>query len=271
MTGAHWRTTALAAARHEVLRRVGGTSKRWAAWRAAVTVIAGEEAHPSISRRQPMLGLGSRRSPRAGRRPGPDARPSLAGRSRRLRGPTIVCAQAGNVNTGAFDPLVSRPTHTTRRLGAHRRRVRPLGGGVAGISAISCAAADADSWTTDAHKWLNVPYDSGLVVVRHPAAHRAAMSQTAAYLIAAHGENATDWTGRRKPHAARESFRYMRCCARSAGQGRRARRAVLWPCGEDGRPPARQPGVTVLNDVVLNQVLVRFVAPTMSGGNITDR
>ena len=118
--------------------------------------------------------------------------------------------------------------------------------------------ADADSWTTDGHKWLNVPYDSGIVIVAHPAAHRAAMSQTAAYLTPGEGDQRDG----------------MRLDARSLAPGRAVPiYAVLRTLGRSGladlvdrccrlashgRSSSSQPGVQVLNEVVLNQVLVRF-------------
>jgi glutamate/tyrosine decarboxylase-like PLP-dependent enzyme len=117
----------------------------------------------------------------------------------------------------------------------------------------------ADSWTTDGHKWLNVPYDSGIVCVAHPAAHRAAMSQTAAYLIRAEGDarDGMDWT----PEASRRA-RAVPIYAVLRTLGRRGvEELVLRCCSLATRMADRlrgAAGVTVLNDVVLNQVLVRF-------------
>jgi glutamate/tyrosine decarboxylase-like PLP-dependent enzyme len=131
-------------------------------------------------------------------------------------------------------------------------------------------AALADSWTTDAHKWLNVPYDSGLVLVAHPAAHRAAMSQSAAYLIPAEGEarDGMDWT----PESSRRArvvpiYAVLRTLGRAGLAELVARCCRLASRMADHLRGA--PGVRILNDVVLNQALVRFDA--RSGANVTPR
>jgi glutamate/tyrosine decarboxylase-like PLP-dependent enzyme len=174
-------------------------------------------------------------------------------------GPAIVCAQAGEVNTGAFDPLVEIVAaarehgawvHVDGAFGlwaAASPRLRHLVAGFEG----------ADSWSVDAHKWLNVPYDSGLAIVADPDAHRASLSSAAGYL----GE-----------HTAREPYEHV------PEMSRRARAvpvyAALASLGRDGlaelvdrdcalarrvaEAVARLDRAEVLNDVVLNQVLVRF-------------
>ena len=187
-------------------------------------------------------------------------------------GPTIVCAQVGNVNTGACDPLVEIG-ELTRDNGAWLHVDGAFGLWAAASPAyrrLVSGLADADSWTTDGHKWLNVPYDSGIVIVRHPAAHRAAMSQTAAYLPPGQGEqrDGTDWV----PESSRRAravpiYAVLRMLGRSGLAElvhRCCRLAVrmadrLW----------NTPGIQVLNEVVLNQVLVRFSSP--SGDNITNQ
>src|SRR5262249_44824004 len=103
-----------------------------------------------------------------------------------LGGPTIVCIQAGNVNTGAFDPAreVCQNAHAAGAW-VHVDGAFGLWAAASPERAwLADGFADADSWATDAHKWLNVPYDSGLAFVRDPAAIRAAMAQTAAYYVA---------------------------------------------------------------------------------------
>ena len=113
-------------------------------------------------------------------------------------GPTIVCAQAGNVNTGAFDPLPEIVDAVARRTAAGSTSTAPSGCGRRRrrrCATWSPASAGADSWTTDAHKWLNVPYDSGLVFVRDAAAHHAAMTFSAAYYVETEGgeRDAYNW------------------------------------------------------------------------------
>ena len=160
-------------------------------------VLVGEKRHVTVDRALRLLGLGAPTTVPAddqGR-----LQPMLCPRRLRGDGPTIVCAQAGEVNTGAFDPLpeiadaceqAGAWLHVDGAFGlwaAVSPRFRHL---VAGLER-------ADSWTTDAHKWLNVPYDSGIVFCAHPESHRAAMTVTASYLIQDEGEqrvrDQVDW------------------------------------------------------------------------------
>jgi glutamate/tyrosine decarboxylase-like PLP-dependent enzyme len=275
VTGAHMaNVTALAAARHDVLRRAGWDVEALGLQGApTVTVLAGAEAHASIHGACRMIGLGSRTIvlvPADGQgRMKPDA---LARALSAVSGPAIVCAQSGNVNTGGCDPLVpivelararGAWVHVDGAFGlwaAASPRRRSL---VEGVAA-------ADSWATDGHKWLNVPYDSGIVVVRHPAAHRAAMSQTAAYLTPAEGEqrDGADWV----PEASRRAravpiYVVLRMLGRSGVADLVDRCCDLATRMADRLRPT--PGVRILNDVVLNQVLVRFTTP--GGENVTAR
>ncbi|MGH7543385.1 MAG: pyridoxal phosphate-dependent decarboxylase family protein [Gemmatimonadota bacterium] len=273
VTGAHMANfTALAAARHEVLRRAGWDVEEWGLEGAPpVHVLVGAEAHVSIPGAIRLLGLGAGRirlidADGQGRmRPGPLAE-ALEG----LRGPVIVAAQAGNVNSGAFDPLDEIADLAGER-GAwlHVDGAFGLWAAVsADLEPLVAGAARADSWATDAHKWLNVPYDCGIVAVAHPAAHRAAMGLDASYLGAREDErrNGQDWVpelsrrGRGVPVYAvlralgREGLREL--VERSCRLARRMAEAL------DGRAGAR-----VVNEVVLNQVLVRFEPP---GGGDAD-
>jgi glutamate/tyrosine decarboxylase-like PLP-dependent enzyme len=273
VTGAHMaNVTALAAARHEMLRRARWDVEALGLQGAPhLTVITGEEAHASIHAACRMIGVGTRTLLRVATdgqgRMRPDA---LEWALSATSGPTIVCAQAGNVNTGACDPL-PEIAELTRDQGAWLHIDGAFGLWAAASPArrrLVAGLPDADSWATDGHKWLNVPYDSGIVIVRHAAAHRAAMSQTADYLIPAEGEqrDGSDWT----PESSRRAralplyvvLRTLgragvadlvdRCCRLAARMADRLRDA---------------PGTHILNEVVLNQVLVRFT--TSSGENST--
>jgi glutamate/tyrosine decarboxylase-like PLP-dependent enzyme len=273
VTGGHMaNTTAIAAARHEVLRRAGWDVEANGLQGApAVTVIAGVEAHSSIPAACRLLGLGASTIVRIESDDQGRMRADALGKALgRVGGPVIVCAQAGNVNSGAFDPLEPIVNATHERggwvhvdgaFGLWAAAVPDLAGHLAG-------AADADSWATDAHKWLNVPYDCGIVMTAHPAAHRAAMGHTAAYLIAAEGQrrDPLDWV----PELSRRG-RAITVYATLRALGRRGvRDLVERSCALARRMAGRlqsAPGGTVLNDVVLNQVLVRVENGT--GANVT--
>jgi glutamate/tyrosine decarboxylase-like PLP-dependent enzyme len=258
--------SALAAARHAVLRELGWDVEERGLFDApAINVVVGDEAHVTIFVSLQMLGLGRSRVHRVAAdgqgRMRPDAlRATLAG----LEGPTIVVAQSGNVNTGAFDPLPEIAA-----------AVRDHGGwlhvdGAFGLwAAASPALRDrivgldlADSWTTDAHKWLNVPYDSGLVFVRDHAAHRTAMTLGAAYYIETDGgeRDSYNWVAESSRRA-----RGFTVYAALRSLGRNGLAELVDRCCGHARRFAEllggRPGVTILNDVVLNQVLVRFAPP----------
>ena len=253
--------TGLAAARWHVLDAVGwDVGARGLTGAPAVTVLAGEQRHVTVDRALRLLGLGAPTVVAADSqgRLVPDALREALG-----EGPTIVCAQAGEVNTGAFDALTEiadacEPAgawlHVDGAFGiwaAVSPRLRHL---VAGLER-------ADSWTTDAHKWLNVPYDSGIVFCRHPESHRAAMTVVASYLIQDEGarrvRDEVDWvpefSRRARGFTVYAALRSLgrsgvvelveRCCA---GAARFAERIV------------ELDGVELLNEVVLNQVLFRF-------------
>ena len=268
VTGATMATfTGLAAARHRVLERAGWNSEEDGYVGAPpIAVVLGSEAHVTVSVSLQMLGLGRARVHRVASdeqgRMRPDAlRETLA----RLEGPTIVSAQAGNVSTGAFDPLdeivaIVRELpngwlHVDGAFGLWAAAAPGLIDRVAGL-------AGADSWTTDAHKWLNVPYDSGIVICRDAAAHHAAMTLGAAYYVETAG-------GERDPYNwVPESSRRARGFAIYAALkslGRSGLADMIDGCCAIARRMAdglrSAPGVSILNDVVLNQVLVRFAPP----------
>jgi glutamate/tyrosine decarboxylase-like PLP-dependent enzyme len=267
-TGATMATfTGLAAGRHALLSKAGWDVERQGLFEApGLPVVLGQDSHATVFAALQMLGLGRERVVRVpsddqGRMLASALAEALAGLDR----PALVVAQAGNVNTGSFDPfepIVAAVRanggwlHVDGAFGlwaaadpSRREMLRGVGG--------------ADSWTTDAHKWLNVPYDAGLAFVADPTAHRAAMSMGAAYYVQGAG-------------AQRDSFDYV------PDSSRRARGFTIWAAlrslGRTGlaelvsgacdraarfaRGLAGVRGATILNDVVLNQVLVRFDDPS---------
>jgi glutamate/tyrosine decarboxylase-like PLP-dependent enzyme len=256
----------LAAARNHVLARAGWDVERDGLLGAPpVEVVVGAERHVTIDVALRYLGLGSGRlrvvpADDQGRMDPAALGEVLAA----VEGPTIVCAQAGNVNTGAFDPLAAicaaghdhgAWVHVDGAFGLWAGASPALRHLVAGVE-------QADSWATDAHKWLNVPYDSGLVFVAHPQAHRAAFAKVASYLTPGQG-------GERDPDGfVPEGSRRARgfpvwAALRSLGRSGVAE-LVERCCGHARRfadALAAADGVEVLNEVVLNQVLVRFADP----------
>jgi glutamate/tyrosine decarboxylase-like PLP-dependent enzyme len=249
--------TALAAARSTLLRRVGWDVESEGLFAAPpVTVIVGEEVHATMLKALALLGFGRSRihvvpADSQGR-----MKPSQIPR---LQAPAVVCAQVGNVNTGACDPVgeicdiahnMDAWVHVDGAFGlwaAANPTRRHLVDGV----------ARADSWATDAHKWLNVPHDSGIAIVREPEALRRAMSITASYYP--------------DPGPKREPMQW------GPESSRRARAVEIWAalrslgtfgvaeliertCRHAARfaEGFRAAGYEVLNDVVLNQVLISF-------------
>jgi glutamate/tyrosine decarboxylase-like PLP-dependent enzyme len=264
VTGCHMANfTCLAAARHEVLRRAGWNVETQGLQRAPrVRIIAGGEVHISAVGALRYLGFGTDEIELVpvdgqGRMRADALDAALASGG----GPTIVCVQAGNVSTGACDPIdtIVRSAHA-RGAWVHVDGAFGLwAAAVPGLRPLVNGIETADSWATDAHKWLNVPYDSGLAIVADAAPHRAAMSIKASYLQRGDDEErvGTDWA----PESSRRSralplyalFRTLgatgianivnRNCALARRMADRLSRAT---------------GVSILNDVVLNQVLVRF-------------
>ena len=254
--------TALAAARHATLMHAGWSVEEDGLFGAPpITVAVGEEAHVTLLKALALLGLGRNRIVRvpadAQGRMRADALP-------RLDGPAIVCAQAGNVNTGATDPIADICD------AAHQRGAWVHVDGAFGLWAAAAPArrhllqgADAaDSWAIDAHKWLNVPHDSGVAIVRAEAHLRGAMAITAHYL---------------NPGERREPMQH------GPESSRRARAVEIWAAlrnlGRQGvanliertcRHAARfadglrAAGHEILNEVVLNQVLVSFGNPSVT-------
>jgi glutamate/tyrosine decarboxylase-like PLP-dependent enzyme len=258
-------TVSLAAARHHVLAEAGwDVEQHGLAGGPPVRVVANRERHATIDRALRLLGLGAGvLEPVAADAQGAidvgDLARVLAGRP---AGPTIVCLQAGNVNTGAFDDI-DAATAAARGHGAWVHVDGAFGlWATANPSTrhLTTGIERADSWAVDGHKWLNVPYDSGYAFCAHPEAHAAAMSYTAAYLTG-QGQG-----GLRAPSDyVFESSRRARGFATWAALrqlGRTGVAELVERCCSLARRFAEQlaaiDGVAVVNDVVLNQVLVSF-------------
>jgi glutamate/tyrosine decarboxylase-like PLP-dependent enzyme len=270
--------TANAAARHAVLEREGWyVEDDGYVGAPSINVVVSDESHVTIFVSLQMLGLGRSRVHRVatddqGRMRADALREVLA----RIAGPTIVCAQAGNVNTGGFDPLpeIVEAVRALPNAWLHVDGAFGLWAAVVpGMEDRVAALAGADSWTTDAHKWLNVPYDSGIVICRDPAPHHAAMTLGAAYYVETAGgeRDSYNWV----PESSRRARGFDICAAiKSLGRAGLAelvgRNCALARRMADGLRGTD--GVSILNDVVLNQVLVRFSPPgTPSGvGNLAD-
>lgn len=246
----------LAAARHAILAQQGWDVEAKGLFGAPpITVVVGDEVHVSVLRALMVLGLGRERVikvPVDGQgRMRADSLPPLDKN-------TIICLQAGNVNTGAFDPADEIiPQAKAAGAWVHVDGAFGLWAATApNRKHLVKGFANADSWATDAHKWLNVPYDSGIVIVREPIHLRTAFSITAAYLVRSEQREPEDYT----PEFSR-----------------RARGVEVWAAllslGRDGLADMiertcrhathfadglRKAGYDILNDVVINQVLVSF-------------
>jgi glutamate/tyrosine decarboxylase-like PLP-dependent enzyme len=256
-------------ARHAVLRAAGwDVEERGLQGAPTVSVVAGADAHVTLFAALRMAGLGAGTAHRVevddqGRMRADALARLLA--TLDAGAPTIVCLQAGNVNSGAFDPFEAVVPLIRARMRNAWIHVDGAFGLWAGASprfahllAGAVGDAGADSWSADAHKWLNVPFDSGLIFVRDSAAHRAAMSMTASYLPF----DEANWDpGDFVPELSRRA-RGFPVYAALRSLGRRGVAQLVDRCCELARRfadgLAADPGTSILNDVVLNQVLVRF-------------
>lgn len=263
VTGAQMaNVTGLLAARHHLLERAGWDVERHGLFGAPpIDVIVSEESHRTTSTALRMIGFGAERVRRVETDGQGRMRPDRLARVLRERtGPCVVCAQIGNVNTGAADPI-AEIAPLTRERGAWLH-IDGAFGLWAAVSpsrrALASGIAQADSLATDGHKWLNVPYDSGLVLTAHPDAHQQSLVTPAHYIQTTPGE--------RDPRTF------------TPDESRRARGlpmyAALRVLGRDGvrdivdrgctlatrmaERLAAHDAVRILNDVVLNQVLVQF-------------
>lgn len=248
---------ALAAARHALLKQAGWNVEADGLFGAPpITVVVGAEAHPTLIKALGLLGLGRNRVIRV---PVDGQGCMRAEALPALSGPAIVCAQAGNVNTGAFDPVGEICKH------AHQAGAWVHLDGAFGLWAMAAPTMarqsegmdQADSWATDFHKWLNVPYDSGLALVRDPDALRAAMAVTAEYLpTTSPFRNPSDYT----PELSRRA-RGVEVWAALHTLGRQGVAELIERTCRHARRFAeglQAAGYEVLGEVVLNQVLVSF-------------
>lgn len=247
----------LAAARHALLRREGWDVEAQGLFDAPpITVVVGDEVHVSLLKALSLLGLGRERVVRV---PVDNQGRMRASELPRLSGPTIVCIQAGNVNTGAFDPAAAICE------AAHAAGAWVHVDGAFGLWALATpgrahlaqGVAEADSWATDAHKWLNVPYDCGIVFSRDSEALRSALSHIpAAYLTPPTMRQPMEYT----PEMSRRARGVdVWAALRSLGRSGLAE-MVERCCRHAGRfaEGLSAAGYQVLNDVQLNQVLVSF-------------
>jgi glutamate/tyrosine decarboxylase-like PLP-dependent enzyme len=255
----------LAAARGAVLRQAGWNVDANGLFGAPpINVVIGDDAHTSVFSALQFLGLGHDRVLRVptdeqGRVLADDFARVVAGCS----GPMIVIVQAGQLNTGAFDPI-ERIVSVARRVGAwvHVDGAFGLWARACPVTArLAVGFEAADSWATDGHKWLQTPYDCGYAIVRDAEAHRSAMTIAASYLPpVADGD-------RDPSHYVPELSRRARGFATWAMISHLGRGGIAAMVAEHCRLArvladrlACEPGVHVLNDVVLNQVIVRFGA-----------
>jgi glutamate/tyrosine decarboxylase-like PLP-dependent enzyme len=249
--------TALAAARHAVLSAVGWDAESDGLFGAPpITVIVSEETHPTLFRGLSLLGLGHQRVVKV---PVDHQGRMRADVFPKISGPTIICLQAGNVNTGNFDPIqpICELAHAAGNAWVHVD-------GAFGLWAAATPArkhlvaglAEADSWATDGHKWLNVPYDSGFTFVRDPRQLQAALRLTAAYLPQGDTREPSQFTPELSRRARGvEAWAALRSLGRTGIADLIERTCQYATRFAEGLAAA---GYTILNDVVLNQVLVSF-------------
>jgi glutamate/tyrosine decarboxylase-like PLP-dependent enzyme len=252
--------TALAAARNAVLKKAGWNVEAQGLFGAPpISVIVGEEAHPTLFKSLGLLGLGRSRLTRVPVDGQGRMRPSALPR---LSGPTILCTQAGNVNTGAFDPIGEICSRARGdNVWVHVDGAFGLWAAAAPARAhLTAGMQQADSWATDAHKWLNVPYDSGLALVKDAEALKASMAITAEYLPTdSPYRNPSDFTPELSRRARGvEIWAALRSLGRS-GLADLVERTCR--CAARFAEGLASAGHQVLNQVVLNQVLVSFGTP----------
>jgi glutamate/tyrosine decarboxylase-like PLP-dependent enzyme len=258
-------TVALAAARHRVLDRAGwDVEQRGLMGAPRIHVVASEERHATINRSLRLLGIGAGAVQLVPADPNGAIDPQALARvlDAAPEGPTIVCVQTGNVNTGACDDLVAACEAALRRgAWVHVDGAFGLWATVSpSMQHLVSGIERADSWAVDGHKWLNVPYDTGYVFCVDKEAHAASMSFTAAYLVG-HGEGSVRAPSDYVPESSRRA-RGFATWAALRELGRRGLGELVDRCCMLARRFGDQlgeiEGVAIANDIVLNQVLVSF-------------
>jgi glutamate/tyrosine decarboxylase-like PLP-dependent enzyme len=254
--------TALAAARHVLHKRAGWDVEADGMFGAPpITVVMSADAHPTVRKSLGMLGFGRNRTI--------DVPVDDQGRMRTdalptINGPTVVITQAGNINTGSFDPIaeICEWAHASGAW-VHVDGAFGLWAAVSPKRKHLLTGYDhADSWATDGHKWLNVPYDSGLALVRDADALRSAMSVSAAYLPRETRRDPAIYT----PELSRRA-RGIEVWAALKTLGRSGLADLIERCCRHAARFAdglRAAGYEILNDVALNQVLVSFGDPDVT-------
>jgi len=254
--------TALAAARHSLLKKESWNVEDEGLFGAPkITVIVGEEVHASLLKALSLVGLGKKRVIRI---PVDSQGRMRADLIPNISGPTIVCTQAGNVNTGAFDPIGQVCEI------AHKKGAWVHVDGAFGLWAnatpekrhLSQGVENADSWAVDAHKWLNVPYDSGIVFVKESKSLTGALSQSAAYLIQGNNRDPLDYVPEMSRRARGiEIWAALRSLGRNGIINLINRNCAL---AQKFANKLQIAGFQILNDVVLNQVMVSFGRPDLT-------
>jgi glutamate/tyrosine decarboxylase-like PLP-dependent enzyme len=251
--------TALAAARHHVLKNAGWDVERDGLTGAPrIRVVVGEKRHGTVDRALRMLGLGAPTHVI----PADDNGRMLAEHLSFADEPTIVCAQAGEVNTGAFDPFaaIADARDAAENAWLHVDGAFGLWAGASeSLRHLVRGVERADSWAVDAHKWLNVPYDNAIAVTTHPESHSAAFAMRAPYLVFdAETRDALDWT----PESSRRARGFAIYAAVRALGRSGVSEMIERSCAHARRfaEGLTELGAEVLNDVELNQVLFRFAS-----------
>jgi len=253
----------LAAARNEVLRRVGwDVEAKGLQGAPRIRVLLGADAHTTVFASLRYLGFGSETAePIATDSQGRMKADALARTLEASDAPTIVIAQAGQINTGAFDPIgeIAQACRKHKNAWLHVDGAFGLWAlAVPEMAAVADGIAEADSWATDGHKWLQLPYDSGITIVRDAEAHRRAMSIAASYLPKAETEHDPSLF---VPELSRRARGFAAWAVIKALGRKGIAEMVRRHCALSRRVAERvagEPGIKVLNDVVLNQVILAF-------------